>query len=111
MKSVRRALHDSRALSRRSLLWNGTGLATSIIALGSLGVAVGRSSTPGEAAMDVQGRSESGRLGVPRAPFGKASPLIEPETRRSVGGELRTSLPICLAYIILERYPLSLLSF
>src|SRR5690348_6998066 len=97
MKSIRRALHHSRALSRRALLWNGTGLATSVFALSSLGVAVGRSSAAGDAAMDMQGHSESGSLGVPRGPFGKDSPLIEPETRRSAGGELRTRLRVCYA--------------
>ncbi len=111
MKSIRLALHDSRALSRRALLWNGTGLATSVIALASLAVAVGRSSAAGEAAMDMQGHSETGSLGVPRAPFGKASPLVEPETRRSAGGELRTRLRVCYAYKDIGGYRLSLRSY
>src|SRR6266702_1879684 len=98
MKSIRRALHYSQRLSRRALLWNGTGLATSVFALGSLGVAVGRSSTASEATMGMQGHSETSSLGVPRAAFGKDSPLIEPETRRSVAGELRTILRVCYAY-------------
>jgi FtsP/CotA-like multicopper oxidase with cupredoxin domain len=50
-------------------------------------------------------------LGVPRAPFTAGSPLIQPEVRRSAGGELRTTLQAGYAYHEIGGYRLSLRSY
>ena len=43
-----------------------------------------------------QGFSDT--TGVPRVPFTEGAPLSEPEVRRSVNGELRTTLRVQYAY-------------
>ena len=51
------------------------------------------------------------RIGVPRAPYQKGAPLIEPEVRRSVNGELRTTLHVRYAYKEIGGYRLYLRSY
>src|SRR5258708_35595210 len=52
----------------------------------------------------------SGR-GVPRAPLAAGAPLVEPEIRRSVNGELRTTLRVRYAYKDIGGYRLSVRSY
>ena len=61
--------------------------------------------------MDMQGHAAAGTGGVPRAPYQKDAPLIEPEVRRSVNGELRTTLQVRYAYNDIGGYRLSLRSY
>jgi FtsP/CotA-like multicopper oxidase with cupredoxin domain len=51
------------------------------------------------------------RIGVPRTPYHKGAPLIEPEVRRSVNGELRTTLHVRYAYKEIGGYRLYLRSY
>ena len=60
--------------------------------------------------MDMQGHARA-RIGVPRAPYQKGAPLIEPEVRRSVNGELRTDLQVRYAYKDIGGYRLYLRSY
>ena len=49
--------------------------------------------------------------GVPRAPYQSAAPLIAPEVRRSVSGELRTTMRVRYAYKDIGGYRLHLRSY
>jgi FtsP/CotA-like multicopper oxidase with cupredoxin domain len=111
MKLIRPASHHPPELSRRGFLLNsGRGLATSLLAPGLVGLAIERSKGAGETGMNMQGDAGS-TTGVPRAPFQKGAPLIEPEVRRSVNGELRTTLRVGYAYKDIGGYRLSLRSY
>ena len=61
--------------------------------------------------MDMQGHDGARSIGVPRAPYQRAAPLIEPEVRRSVNGELRTTLQVRYAYKDIGGYRLHLRSY
>jgi FtsP/CotA-like multicopper oxidase with cupredoxin domain len=112
MKLVRPASHHPRGLSRRGFLCNGsTGLATALLAPALVGLATKQSRGAGESGMDMQGHAGPDRGGVPQAPFHKGTPLIEPEVRRSVNGELRTTLQVRYAYKDIGGYRLSLRSY
>jgi FtsP/CotA-like multicopper oxidase with cupredoxin domain len=110
MKPIRPASHHLRGLSRRGFLWN-TGLATSLLSPGLVGLATKQSNGAGESGMDMQGHAGASSRGVPRAPFQKGTPLIEPEVRRSVNGELRTTLQVRYAYKDIGGYRLFLRSY
>jgi FtsP/CotA-like multicopper oxidase with cupredoxin domain len=103
MKPIGAPSVQPRPPSRRRFLLNGATLATALLAPGILGLAIMRGGTAG--AMDMNGR------GVPRAPFDKDAPLVEPEVRRSVNGELRTSLRTGYAYKDMGGYRLSLRTY
>ena len=85
-----------QGLSRRDLLWaGGTGLAAGLLSPGLVGLAINKgAAAPG---MDMPGHAGT-TIGVPRAPYQRGAPLIEPEVRRSANGELRTdpASPLCL---------------
>src|SRR5947207_451612 len=90
-----------RALSRRDVLWaGGTGVAAGLMSAGLVGQSAGESQT------HVQGHAAAGSRGAPRAPYQKGAPLIEPEVRRSVNGELRTTLQARYAYKDIGGYRL-----
>ena len=109
MKPIRSASRHLRGLSRRDLLWTGsTGLAAGLLAPGLVGLAIKQSSG---AAMDMHVHAPAGSFGVPRAPYQKSAPLIEPEVRRSVNGELRTTLQVRYAYKDIGGYRLYLRSY
>src|SRR5258708_39692946 len=89
MKPIRPA--SRRRLSRRDILWAGSsGLAAGLLSPGLVGLAIKQGWGAGES--DMQGHAGAGSRGVPRAPFDKAAPLLEPEVPRSVTGGLRTRL-------------------
>jgi FtsP/CotA-like multicopper oxidase with cupredoxin domain len=112
MKLIRPASRHPRRLSRRGFLRDGsTGLAATLLAPGLVALAIGRSRAAGESGMDMQNRAGSGSRGAPRAPFDKGAPLIEPEVRRSVSGELRTTLQVRYVYKDIGGYRLSLRSY
>jgi len=101
-----------RRLSRRDFLWAGsTGLATGVLSAGLVGPAIKQGWGAGGSGMDMQGHAGAGSRGVPRAPFDKAAALIEPEVRRSVNGELRTTLQVRYTYKDIGGYRLSLRSY
>src|ERR1700730_6288412 len=84
-------------LSRRDFLWTGsTSFATGLLSPVLVGLAVKQSR--GESGMNMQGHAGARSVGAPRAPYQKGAPLIEPEVRRSVNGELRTTLQVQYAY-------------
>ncbi len=110
MKPIGPASRHLQGLSRRDLLWTGsTGLATGV--LSAVGLAIKQSWGAGESAMDMQGDAAAKSGGVPRAPYQKGAPLIEPEVRRSVNGELRTTLKVHYAYKDIGGYRLHLRSY
>ena len=109
MKPIGTSSRRLRGLSRRDVLWTGgTGLAAGLLTPGLVGLAVGQRG-PGPA-MDMPGHSGT-KIGVPRAPYQKGAPLIEPEVRRSVDGELRTNLQVRYAYKDIGGYRLYLRSY
>jgi FtsP/CotA-like multicopper oxidase with cupredoxin domain len=112
MKPIRLASRHLRWLSRRDLLWSGsTGLATGLLSAGLVGLAIKQSRGAGESGMGMQGHAAARSGGVPRAPYQKGTPLIEPEIRRSVNGELRTTLQARYAYKDIGGYRLYLRSY
>jgi len=87
MKPIRSTSRHLRGLSRRDFLWIGSAsFATGLLSPVVIGLAIKQSRGAGESGMDVQGHA--GARSVPRAPYQKGTPLIEPEVRRSVNGEL-----------------------
>ncbi len=60
--------------------------------------------------MEMESHAAS-RFGVPRAPFEKNAPLVEPQVRRSANGELTTRLRVGYTYKDLGGYRLSLRSY
>ena len=91
-------------LSRRRFLLNGATLTTAVLTPGILGLTSGAA---GETPMDMS----SGARGVPRAPYDKDAPLVEPEVRRAANGELRTTLRAAYTYKDMGGYRLSLRSY
>jgi FtsP/CotA-like multicopper oxidase with cupredoxin domain len=91
-------------LSRRGFLLNGAALTTAVLTPGILGLTSGAA---GETPMDMS----SGARGVPRAPYDKDAPLVEPEVRRAANGELRTTLRAAYTYKDMGGYRLSLRSY
>jgi len=112
MKPIEPAPRRWQGLSRRDLLWTGsTGLATGLLSAGLVELATKQSWGAGESAMDMQGHAAASNRGVPKAPFDKGALLIEPEVRRSVNGELRTTLAVRYAYKDIGGYRLHLRSY
>jgi FtsP/CotA-like multicopper oxidase with cupredoxin domain len=93
----------AQSLSRRRFLLKGSA-AASLLAPALAGLAISRGRAAGGMGM------ASGR-GVPRAPFAAGAPLVEPEIRRAVNGELRTSLRVGYAYTDIGGYRLSLRTY
>ena len=60
--------------------------------------------------MDMSGHAVAA-IGVPRAPFDRDDLLVEPEIRRSMNGELRTTLRVGYAYKDIGGYRLSLRTY
>ena len=111
MKPIRPASHHPSGLSRRGFLSNSSGsLAAALLVPGVVGLAVQGSQGADETGMNTQGHAGSA-TSVPRAPFQKGAPLIEPEVRRSVNGELRTNLRVGYAYKDIGGYRLFLRSY
>ena len=109
MKPIGPTSRYLRGLSRRDVLWTGgTGLAAGLLAPSLVGQAIKQSSGAG---VDMQVHAPASSFGVPRAPYQKAAPLIEPEVRRSVNGELRTTLHVRYAYKDIGGYRLYLRSY
>jgi FtsP/CotA-like multicopper oxidase with cupredoxin domain len=97
MKPIRPTSGHLRGLSRRDFLWTGnTSFVTGLLSPVLVGLAVKQGR--GESAMNMQGHAEARRIGVPRTPYQRGAPLIEPKVRRSVNGEPRTTLQIRYAY-------------
>ena len=112
MKPIRPASRHFRGLSRRDFLRTGsTGLASGLLSAGLIGLAIKQSRGARELGMDMQGNAAARSGGVPRAPYQKGTPLIEPGVRRSVNGELRTTLQVRYAYKDIGGYRLSLRSY
>jgi FtsP/CotA-like multicopper oxidase with cupredoxin domain len=110
MKPIGPASRHLQGLSRRDVLWTGsTGLATGL--LSAVGLAIKQSWAAGDSGMDMQGHAAARSGGIPRAPYQKGAPLIEPEVRRSVNGELRTTLQVRYAYKDIGGYRLSLRTY
>jgi FtsP/CotA-like multicopper oxidase with cupredoxin domain len=106
MKPIRPTSRYLRELSRRDVLCaGGTGVAAGLISAGLVRQSAGESQT------HVQGHAGAGSRGVPRAPYQKGAPLIEPEVRRSLNGELRTTLQARYAYKDIGGYRLYLRSY
>ena len=111
MKLIGPASRRLRELSRRGFLRNGSGLAAALLSPGLVGLAIKQSRGAGESGMDMQGHAGAGSRGVTRAPFQKGAPLIEPEVRRSVNGELRTTLQARYAHKDIGGYRLFLRTY
>src|SRR6266568_8727577 len=110
MKPIRSTSRHLRGLSRRDFLWIGSAsFATGLLSPVLVGLAIKQSRGAGESGMDVQGHA--GARSVPRAPYQKGTPLIEPEVRRSVNGELRTTLHVRYTYKDIGGYRLYLRSY
>lgn len=99
------AARSTRGQSRRRFLLNGAGLGAAALAPGLLGLALARSGRADDMAMGTATR------GVPRTPFQKNAPLIEPEVRRAANGALSTSLRVAYTYKDMGGYRLSLRSY
>lgn len=87
----------------------GAALGTALLTPGFLGLATSRSAADGTST-EMSGHAAGG-LGVPRAPFDRHAALVEPEVRRSVNGELRTTLRVGYAYKDIGGYRLSLRTY
>jgi len=109
MKPIGPSSRHLRRLSRRDVLWTGgTGLAAGLLSPGLAGLAINRgAAAPG---MDTPGHAGT-RIGVPRAPYQRGAPLMEPEVRRSANGELRTDMQVRYAYKDIGGYRLHLRSY
>jgi FtsP/CotA-like multicopper oxidase with cupredoxin domain len=105
MKPIGAPSVPSRRVSRRRFIQNSAGLGAAILAPGILGVALARSGRAEDSGMAMGGRT------VPRAPYDKNAPLIEPEVRRSAKGELRTNLRVGYTYKDMGGYRLSLRTY
>jgi FtsP/CotA-like multicopper oxidase with cupredoxin domain len=105
--------HDG-GVSRRRFLAAGAGVGTVLAVPGLLGTTVKKA-----AAATMEHSMEMGTpdpdaadtIGVRRVPFTDGAPLIEPEMRRSVGGELRTTLRLHYAYKDVGGYRLFLRTY
>lgn len=95
--------------SRRDLLLNTAALGTMFLAGGAFGALfVGRGAADDAPAAPMHAAH---KRGVPTAPWDRNAPLVEPEVRRSAGGELSTSLRVGYAYKDLGGYRLSLRTY
>src|SRR5262245_5404117 len=83
-------------LSRRRLLTTGVGLGATLM-VPSLAHGTLRGLVPAASHVHHQHGGAEG-MGPPTAPFVEGAPLVEPEIRRSVGGELRTTLQVRYSY-------------
>jgi len=91
-------------VSRRRFLTTGVG--TALAVPGLLGATTGGAEAETGAApqstdmpgMDMPSQDSPDTIGVRAVPFTEGAPLVEPELRRSVGGELRTTLQLRYAY-------------
>jgi FtsP/CotA-like multicopper oxidase with cupredoxin domain len=91
------------SISRRQILgWTAFGAATATPGLLGLAIAAGDTAEHGHGPKP---------LGVPGAPRDREAALVEPEIRRAVDGELRTSLRVGYAYKDIGGYRLSLRSY
>ena len=102
-----------RNVSRRRFLTTGAGVGTALVVPGLLGGVAGEAgaetgTTPQStdmSGMDMSGRDAPDSIGVRAVPFTEGLPLVEPELRRSAGGELRTTLQVRYAYRGHRRLP------
>jgi FtsP/CotA-like multicopper oxidase with cupredoxin domain len=91
-------------VSRRRFLSTGVGTALAVPALlGDViaGAEAEAGATPQSMdmpGMEMPGQDSPDTIGVRAVPFTEGAPLVEPELRRSVGGELRTTLQLRYAY-------------
>ena len=110
VEPIRPSSRHLRGLSRRDVLWTGsTSFAAGLLSPLLLGLVAKPSR--GEPATSMQGHAGARSIGVPRAPYEKGAPLVEPDVRRSVNGELRTSLQVRYAYKDIGGYRLHLRSY
>jgi len=101
-------------LSRRRLLTAGAGIGTVLAVPGLLGRTVKKASAATSnphMGMDMSSHDASDTIGVRPAPFTRGAPLVEPEVRRSIGGELRTTLRLHYAYKDVGGYRLFLRTY
>jgi FtsP/CotA-like multicopper oxidase with cupredoxin domain len=93
------ALSAAEGVSRRRFLTTGVG--TALAVPGLLGAAAGDAGAEtgtDMSGMEMPGQDAPDMIGVRAVPFTEGVPLVEPELRRSVGGELRTTLQLRYAY-------------
>ena len=110
MKPIGRLSDHLRGISRRDFLWTGgTSFATGLLSPVLIGLGVNK--VRGESRTNMQGHAGARSIGVPRAPYQSAAPLIEPGVRRSVSGELRTTMRVRYAYKDIGGYRLHLRSY
>ena len=102
---------SSRALPRRRLLLEVVASSAALATSGGLVFAMSRNDAAGRAAMDAGGGHDVDTIGVPRAPFEKGAPLIEPEIRRAANGEISTALRIGYSYKDIGGYRLSIRTY
>ena len=99
-------------LSRRCFLTTGAGVGTVLAVPGLLGATVTNAgAAPGEHHMGMSDHGAPDTIGVRPAPFTEGVPLVEPEVRRSVDGELRTTLRVQYAYKDVGGYRLFLRTY
>lgn len=98
-----------RSLSRRRFL-KGAGFGTALLAPALMAAAKLPDNAAGASAMDMSGHAVAA-IGVPRAPYDRDDLLVEPEIRRSMNGELRTTLRVAYAYKDMGGYRLSLRTY
>jgi FtsP/CotA-like multicopper oxidase with cupredoxin domain len=94
------------SMSRRQVILRGAALGAAIAAPGLFALSRGASGRSNH--MSAHGL---GAIGVPRAPFQRDAPLVEPEVRRSVNGDLSTTLRVGYAYKDIGGYRLSLRTY
>ena len=98
----------TNSLSRRQLLVRGAEFGPVVLTAGALGTFLAQSSAADGASY--MGHNHQSRS-APRAPWDKDAALIEPEIRRSAGGELRSNLRIGYAYKDIGGYRLWLRTY
>jgi FtsP/CotA-like multicopper oxidase with cupredoxin domain len=101
-----------RGVSRRRFLSTSAGVGTSLVVPGLLGApAKDADAQTGAPPMVMSGQDATDTIGVRAVPFTAGTPLTEPEVRRSVGGELRTTLRVDYAYNDVGGYRLFMRSY
>jgi FtsP/CotA-like multicopper oxidase with cupredoxin domain len=97
-------------LSRRRFL-TGAGAGTALIVPGLLGAAPADAAAETGEQMDMGMSGASDSIGVRPAPYAEGAPLLDPEERRSLAGELRTTLAVRYAYKDVGGYRLFLRTY
>ena len=106
------ALIAAEGVSRRRFLTTGVGTALAVPGLlGAVAGDAGAETGADMSGMEMSSQDAPDRIGVRAVPFTEGLPLAEPELRRSVGGELRTTLHVRYAYKEVGGYRLYMRSY